>query len=78
MVERLSQRSASGGETLPEVRNWSVDLLGGPEVFRDHPGGVELVGRPPKDPEVVWRPSRMTGSGRETLPEVQKWSGDPL
>ena len=33
----------------------------------DHPGGPEVIGR------LSGRP----GSGRETLPEVRKWSGDP-
>ena len=37
------------------------------EVVRDPHGGVELVGRP------FWR----SGTGVETLLEVQKWSGDP-
>ena len=46
-----------------------------------------MVGDPPGGPEVVERPSRRSGSGRETLPKVQnwsethpevrKWSGDP-
>ena len=36
-------------------------------MVRDHPGGLELVGRPPL----------RSGSGQEALPEVQKWSGDP-
>ena len=46
--------SGSGRETLPEVWKWSGD----------HPGSVEMVGRP----------SRRSRSGRETLPEVWKWS----
>ena len=36
-------------------------------MVRDHPRGEELVGRP----------SQRSGSSRETLPEVWKWSGDP-
>ena len=36
MVGRPSPRSESGWETLPEVRKWSVDP----------PGGPEMVGRP--------------------------------
>ena len=33
-------------------------------MVRDHPGGVELVGRPPL----------RSRSGQETLQEVWKWS----
>ena len=36
-------------------------------MIGDHPTGVELVGRP----------SRRSRIGRETLPEVQLWSGVP-
>ena len=43
------------------------NLSGSLEVVRDPPGGVELVGRP----------SRRCGSGRNTLLVVRKWSGDP-
>ena len=28
-------------------------------------------------PEEVWRPSRMLESGRDALPNVRGWSGDP-
>ena len=35
-------------------------------MVRSPPGGPKLVGRPP------WR----SGTGRETHPEVSKWSGD--
>ena len=38
------------------------------------PRVLEVVGVPPGDPEVVGRPSRRYGSGRETLEEVRKWS----
>ena len=37
---------------------------------------LDVVKDPPGGPEVVRRPSRRSGSGRETLPEVHKWSGD--
>ena len=43
------------------------DTFGGPEMLRDYPRG----------PEVVGRPSRRSGSGQETLPEVLKWSREP-
>ena len=88
LVGRRSCRSGSGGETLPEVRNWSVIL---PVVWNwseDPPGRPEVVGRPSRrsekwsgDPagglEMVGRPSQRFGSGLETLPEFRKWSGDP-
>ena len=32
---------------------------------------------PPTGVDLVGRPYRRYGSGRETLPEVWKWSGDP-
>ena len=67
MVGRTTRRSRSGRETLPEVRKCRENL---PEVRQcqetlskvrkwlgDHPGG----------PEVDGRPSRMSGSARETL-----------
>ena len=44
------------------VRKWSASRRTG-----DPLGGLEVVGRP----------SRRSGSGQETLPEVRKWSGDP-
>ena len=31
----------------------------------------------PGSPRVVWRPSQMSGSFREFLPEVRVWSGGP-
>ena len=76
MDGRLSRRSSSGLETLPEVWKWLGDPPGGPEVVGDPPGGVELVGRP------SWIRNWL-----ETLPEVRKclqivpevwnWLGDP-
>ena len=66
MVGKPSQRSGSGQKTLPEVRKWSGDPSGNPEVVGYPPGCVELVGRP----------FRRSGSGRDTLQEVRKWSRD--
>ena len=60
MVGTPSLRYETGRETLPEIRNWSVHTL----------GGLELVGRPSGSPEVFGRPSRRSGSRRDTLPEV--------
>ena len=37
----------------------------------------EWSGGPPGCPEVAGRPSRMSGSGREALPDVREWSGGP-
>ena len=61
-------------DALPHVREW----LGGP------PGCLGVVRVPPRYPGVAARPSRMSGSGRETLPyvgdapsDVQERSGDP-
>ena len=54
----------SGREALPDVREWS----GGPFGC---PGGS------PECPEVVGRPSRISGSGREALPDVWEWLEGP-
>ena len=35
-----------------------------------------MVEGPPNGPEVVVKPSLLSGSGLETLPEVWKWSRD--
>ena len=54
---RPSRRFRSGRETIPKVRKLSETI---PEVWNwsgDHFGGSELV----------WRPSRRSGSVRETL-----------
>ena len=37
-----------------------------------------MVGDPPCDVELVGRPSRRSGSGRQTRPEVRYWLGDLL
>ena len=34
----------------------------------------EWTGGPPGGPGVVWRLSKISGSGQETLSEVQQWS----
>ena len=49
--------------TPPEVRNWLGDPLKCPQKVGDSSGGME----------VVKRPSRRSGSGQETLPDVRKW-----
>ena len=49
-------------EVHPEVREWSEAL---PDVR-------ECSGVPPGCPGVVGRPSRMSGSGRETLLDVRE------
>ena len=73
----------SGQEAIPNVREWSRDPLGCPGVMGGPlgcpgvvggpPGSLGVVGGPPGCPEVVWMPSRMSGSGRQTLPNVPKW-----
>ena len=50
-------------ETLTDVPEW----LGGP------PGCPEVVGGPYKYLRVVGRPSRMSGSGWNTFPNVPEW-----
>ena len=77
VVGRHSRRSGSGWKTLPEVRKWLRDTPEGPEVSGDRPGLTEVSVAPPGDPEMLGRPSRMSGSCRKTLPEIWKWSGDP-
>ena len=70
-VGRPCQMSGSGRGTLGDVRQWSLDpprclgVVGSPSRM---PG---VVGRPPGCPGVVGRPSRMSGSGREALPDVR-------
>ena len=56
----------SGRKTLWQVRMWSEDPPGRPEVVGDPPGGPEVVGR------LFGR----SGCGRMTLREVRKRSGD--
>ena len=73
---RATCRSRSGRESLPKVRKWSVTI---PEVRNwsgDPPEVRNCSGDPPGGPEVVGRSSQTSGGGRETRPEVQKWSGD--
>ena len=40
-------------------------------------GPTERLGVPPGCPGVVGRPSRMSGSGRESLPDVREWLRGP-
>ena len=90
VVGRPSRRFGSNRETIPEVRKWSGDHPGGPEVVGDPPEGSEVVRRPSRRLEVVGdspeglelvespfrgvelvgRPTRRSGTGRETLPEI--------
>ena len=58
MVKRPSLRPGTVRETLPEVRKWSGDPL----------GGLELVGRPSR------RSFYSPVSGWEALPEVRERS----
>ena len=87
MVGRPSRMYGNGRETLPEVRKWSKVL---PETVTGRGTHTEVLkwsGDPPRDPEELRRHSRMSGSGRkpsrisrtgwETLPDVWNWSGDP-
>ena len=53
--------SGSSRETIPAVREW----------WEAHPDVREWTKGYPGCPEVVRRPCRMFGSGRETLPNVR-------
>ena len=52
--------SGRGREAFPDVREQS----GGPPEF------LAVVGRPSR---ISLRPSRLSESGRETLPKVREW-----
>ena len=58
--------SGSDREAHPDVREWSGGL----------PNVRELFGVPHECLEVVERPSRMSGSGWESLPDGWEWSKD--
>ena len=58
MVGRLSRRSGSGWETLPEVSEWSGVVM---RPSRRFGHGREA----PEGPRVVVIPSRWSGSGLE-------------
>ena len=79
MVGMPSRMSGSGQEAFSDFRDWSGGLRG--DVAGPH-GGLEVppggLGGPPGGPGVVGKPSRMSGSGREALPDVRWWSGGPL
>ena len=86
MVGVPSQRSGSGSGslpeggcgcgTLPEVRKWSRDLPGVPEVV-GRPSRRFVSGRGPSRRSGNGRvPSRRSRIGRGTILEVRKWSGD--
>ena len=53
----------SGRDTLPDV----------PEGWEALPNVQELSGDPSGCQGVVRRPSQMSRSGRETLPDVREW-----
>ena len=60
-----------------EVHKWSGDPSEGKEVVgRPSVRCGSESGDPPGGAEVVGRPSVSCGSGRETLREVHRWSGD--
>ena len=57
-VREASRKSGSGREALPDVREWSEAI----------PKCTGVVGRHTRMSGSGWRPSRMFGRGRETLP----------
>ena len=60
-------------EVIPDVREWSGGPRGCPGVYGEAiPDVREWLRGPPGCPGVVGKPSRMTGSGRETLPNVRE------
>ena len=66
--------SMSGRDGFPDVR----ERLGGPQDVREWsrwpPGCPVVVGRSFRMSHVVRRPSRMSASGREALPDVRECS----
>ena len=74
MVGSPYQSSGTGRETLSEFRKWSETIF---EVWSwsgDPPEVRKWSGDPSGVPEVVGTPSQRSGTGRETLTEVRKWS----
>ena len=63
----------SDRESLPDVWKWSEDPRGCPGVVWRPSRMLEWSGCPPGCSGVVGRPSQMSGSGRETLPDVPEW-----
>ena len=74
MVGRQSRRSGSGQETLPEVRKWSGDPIGGSELVgrRSQRSGTGRKTLP--EARKCSETLRRSGSGWETVSEVRKWS----
>ena len=76
VVERPSRRSGSGRESLPEVQKCRETL---PEVRKCRENLPEVrkwSGDPFCGQLVVERPSRRSGSGRETLSKVRNLARD--
>ena len=66
-------RSKMGRGTLLEVRVWSRDPSAGWDGSEDHHGGPRWVRGPSRSPGLVERPTRRSGSGRET--PQRYWTG---
>ena len=73
--ERPSWRSVNGRDTLPDVPEGWEALLDVRQLSGGPPGCAE---GPPNCSGVVGWPFRMSGSGRETLPDVRECSEGPL
>ena len=69
--------SGSGQTTLPDVREWSGDHPRCPGVVGRTAGCPGVVEVPYGYSGVVGRPSRMSESGWNALPDVREWSGGP-
>ena len=77
VVDRPSQRSASGQETPSEVQKHKGTIPEGQKRRGTIPEVQKRSGDPLGGPEADWGHFRRFGSDRGTLPEVRKRSRDP-
>ena len=69
--------SRSSRETLPVVREWWEVLSDVRQWSRVYPKSPGVVGRPTQLSVSGGKPFWMSGSGRECIPNVWEWLGDP-
>ena len=72
MFRGPSRIFGSGQLALPDVREMSEVPSGHPGVVGGSPGCSGVMGDPLGCPEVVWMPCQMSGSDRETRPQVRE------
>ena len=84
VVGRPSLMSGSGRESNLNVQKWTGGPPGCPGVVERHCQMSGSVGKPSRmsgrtagSAGVFRRPSRMSGSGRDTLSDVREWSVGP-